>query len=89
MKKGPLIIAPLIASSMEKLNDLSSSTCIKIEPIMSPFHERFDHKDYRCSPPGLHVIVPANTGSQTITNCLNAAAINTKLGGQCIGDKNG
>ena len=89
MKKGPLIIAPLIASSMEKLNDLSSSTCINIEPIMSPFHERFDHKDCRCSPPGLHVIVPVNTSSQTITNSLNAAAINTKLGGQCIGDKNG
>ena len=86
-QKAPMIIAP-VASSMGKLNELSSSKCIKIEPIMSPYLERFDHKDYRCSPSGLHVIVP-NTSSHSLTNSLNTASINTKLGGQCIGDKNG
>ena len=95
-KKSPMIIAPL-PSNMEKLSELSSSKYITIEPTISPYHDRYDHKDYRCSPPGLHVIVPntinqasMTTTTSTTNNRLNSESINTKLGGgQCIGDKNG
>ena len=94
-KKTPMMAAPL-PSSMENLSDFSSSKYITIEPTISPYHDRYDHKDYRCSPPGLHVIVPntinqaAMTTTSTTNNRLNSESINTKLGGgQCIGDKNG
>ena len=94
--KTPMIIAAL-PSSMDKLSDFSSSKYITIEPAISPYHDRYDHKDYRCSPPGLHVIVPntinqaaMTTTTSTTNNRLNSESINTKLGGgQCIGDKNG
>ncbi len=52
-RKRPSAMTAPIPSSVEKLNELASSKCIKIEPILSSYHERFDHgKDYRCSPPG-------------------------------------
>ena len=97
--KTPMVIAPL-PSSMEKINELSSSKCITIEPIMSPYIERYDHKDYRCSPPGLHVIMPninnpaalltTSSSSSTTNNRLSSESINTKLGGgQYSADKNG
>ncbi len=55
------VSVPCRAERLQELASVSSAKCIKIEPILSPYHQ-----NYRCSPPGLQMVAPPTSAAPVV-----------------------